>query len=170
MKEMMLKPRLTGTPWENFREFLLKMRDEYEEIAKTGTVEFGEEAQANSGEKKLKCDFCKRRGHTDSDCWQKKSGGGKSDGKTEGKRTCYKCQGDDHIARDCPQKVKNSSNLVKQKKQEQKKQEVRDNTEQELFYALEKTNRERFVVLRVVRRDTILHFTLRLRVQYKLCR
>ena len=128
-----MKPRLTGTPWENFREFLLKMRDEYEEIAKTGTVEFGEEAQAISEEKKLKCDFCKRRGHTDSDCWQKKSGGGKSDGKTEGKRTCYKCQGDDHIARDCPQKVKNSSNLVKQKKQEQKKQEVRDNTEQELF-------------------------------------
>ena len=79
----------------------------------------------------MKCDFCKRRGHTDSDCWQKKSGGGKSDGKTEGKRRCYKCEGDDHIARDCPQKVKNSSNLVKQIPK--KKQEVRDNTEQELF-------------------------------------
>ena len=30
-----MKPTLSGTPWENFREFLLKMRDEYEEIAKT---------------------------------------------------------------------------------------------------------------------------------------
>ena len=34
-----MKPKLTGTPWENFRAFLVKIRDEYEEIAKTGTVD-----------------------------------------------------------------------------------------------------------------------------------
>ena len=32
-----MKPGLTGTPWENFKTFLMRMRDWYEEIAKTGT-------------------------------------------------------------------------------------------------------------------------------------
>ena len=64
-----MKPKLTGTPWENFRAFLVKIRDEYEEIAKTGTVDLVEESQP---EKKLtKCEACKKRGHSQANSWLK---------------------------------------------------------------------------------------------------
>ena len=119
-----MKPRLTGTPWENFRTFLIKMRDEYEEIAKTGTVDLVEETMPNNGEKGLKCTFCKRKGHIEENCWKKRSEGGT----TEAKKKCFKCREDGHIAKDCPQKVKNTSNSTKNTASV--KQEVRD---QEMF-------------------------------------
>ena len=34
-----MKPSLSGTPWENFKTYLIKMRELYDEIAKTGTTE-----------------------------------------------------------------------------------------------------------------------------------
>ena len=98
-----MKPKLTGTPWENFKCFLIKMSDIYEEMAKTGTVETEEQ-----NDKKPKCDFCKKWYHTEADCRLKKEGGNKPDGK----RKCFKCGSENHIARDCPDKSKLSSNRV----------------------------------------------------------
>jgi hypothetical protein len=64
-----MRPSLTGTPWENFRAFLLKMRDWYEEVSKTGTQDF--ESEEDSSKKKT-CDYCNRRDHLEKDCFQKK--------------------------------------------------------------------------------------------------
>ena len=78
-------------------------------------------------EKLVKCEACKKRGHTKADCWAKEYGLGKS----EGKRKCFKCGDDDHIVRDCPEKVKDTSNLVK--KTHTKKQEKKETGDQESF-------------------------------------
>ena len=121
-----LKPKLAGTPWENFKTFLLKMRDEYEEISKTGTVELEEEKDKDKEKDKgIKCDYCKRRGHTESGCWKKQSVGEKD---TERKRKCWKCGAEDHVSRDCKKKADHSNNMVKDGKA--KKQ---DNTDHESF-------------------------------------
>ena len=66
------KPTLTGTPWENFKRFLLKTKDEYEETAKTGTTGLEEEVER----KEKKCTNCKRSKHVEEDCWLKKTAGG----------------------------------------------------------------------------------------------
>ena len=66
---MKMKPSLTGTPWENFKTFLMRMRDWYEEIAKTGTGD-----QESDEKKKDACGHCKRRNHTEENCWLKKAG------------------------------------------------------------------------------------------------
>ena len=55
-----MKPSLSGTPWENFKAFLLKMRDWYEEVSKTGTHDFESEVDSNT---KKSCDYCNRKGH-----------------------------------------------------------------------------------------------------------
>ena len=54
------KTKLTGTPWEKFKKFLVEMRDEYEEIAKIGTVD----TEEKPGKEQV-CDFCKKRNHTE---------------------------------------------------------------------------------------------------------
>ena len=77
-----LKPKLAGTPWENFKTFLLKMRDEYEEISKTGTVDLEEVKEKGGGSK---CDYCKGKNHTEKDCRLKKKASQKGG---DGKRTC----------------------------------------------------------------------------------
>ena len=102
-----MKPGLTGTPWENFKTFLMRMRDWYEEIAKTGT---GDQESEDKG--KDVCGYCKKRGHTEEYCRLKKSvgaGGGK-DRKT---KSCFKCGSEEHLARDCPERVDQSNNKVK---------------------------------------------------------
>ena len=99
-----LKPKLTGTPWENFKTFLLKMSDEYEEISKTGTVELEEEEK----EKGVKCDFCQRKNHTASECRLKNKKSG--DKETEWKRKCWKCGSDSHLSNKCTRKVDQSNN------------------------------------------------------------
>jgi hypothetical protein len=97
-----MRPSLTGTPWENFRAFLLKMRDWYEEVSKTGTQDF--ESEEDSSKKKT-CDYCNRRGHLEKDCFQKR------DGLPRGKY-CFKCGSDQHIARDCEEKVSQKGGKV----------------------------------------------------------
>ena len=64
-----LKPKLSGTSWKNFKSFLLKMKDEYEELSKAGTAEYGIDKFKSSE----KCEHCGRKGHVVSDCWKKKS-------------------------------------------------------------------------------------------------
>ena len=66
-----LKPKLTGTPWENFKQFLIKMRDEYEDMARTGTVDLAEERQLVKVDKQLRCSICKKKGHGEDTCWSK---------------------------------------------------------------------------------------------------
>ena len=91
-----MKPGLTGTPWENFKTFLMRMRDWYEEIAKTGT---GDQESEDKG--KDVCGYCKKRGHTEEYCRLKKSvgaGGGK-DRKTN---SCFRSGSEEHLARECP--------------------------------------------------------------------
>ena len=84
-----MKQTLTGTPWENFKKFLVRMSELYEEISKTGTVEL-DEGNKEVGIKK--CSFCKRKGHTDEECWKKKSQDGTDDGRrkafAESRRIC----------------------------------------------------------------------------------
>jgi len=109
-----MKPKLLGTPWENFKTFLVKMRDEYEDMARTGTVDLVEERQANKPDESVRCSNCKKKGHTEDNCWSKN---GSSNG-GDSKRKCYKCG--DHIAKDCQRKTKNSSNA--QVKLQNKKQ------------------------------------------------
>ena len=97
-----MRPTLSGTPWENFKSFLLKMRDWYEEVSKTGTQEFEREVDSSKrnvdSSKKKTCDYCNRQGHSEKDCFQKR------DGLPRG-RYCYKCDSDQHLARDCDQSV-----------------------------------------------------------------
>ena len=117
-----MKPKLLGTPWKNFKTFLVKMRDEYEDMAKTGTVDLVEEIQTVKPDKSSRCSNCKKKGHTEDNCWSKN---GSSNG-GDSKRKCFKCGDDDHIAKDCQSKIKIlvmrrrsyriRSNLVKTKK------------------------------------------------------
>ena len=119
-----MKPTLTGTPWENFKSFLIRMGELYEEIGKTGTAELEEESESVDGKKK--CSFCKRRNHTEEECRIKKA----EDGKTEGKRKCYLCGQENHLARDCPDRGKKSgqsNNKVKQVKDKKREQVDQDN-------------------------------------------
>ena len=111
-----MKPRLTGTPWENFKSFLVKMRDEYEEISKTGTVELEEEKEYKST-RSLKCDFCKKFNHTEKDCRMKKAGNHQAE---SGKKKCWKCGSENHLSRDCTVKVDQSNNMVKDRKTKKK--------------------------------------------------
>ena len=120
-----MKPRLTGTPWENFKTFIVKMRDEYEEISKTGTVELEEEK-----EQKVKCEFCKKYNHTEKDCRLKRAGGyqaesGKARGyqAETGKKQCWRCGSDNHLSRDCTAKVDQSSNMVKDRRSKKKEED-----------------------------------------------
>ena len=107
------KPTMTGTPWENFKKFLIRMVDEYEEIAKTGTKEFEEEKV----EKEKKCTFCKRFNHLEEDCRLKKAGAKK----VEDKKECFLCGSDQHLARNCPEKLGHSNNKVTGTKKKNKK-------------------------------------------------
>ena len=121
-----MKPSLTGTPWENFKVFLIGMSELYEEISKTGTAEF--EEKSDIVDSKKKCSFCKRRNHTEEECRIKKA----EEGKTEGKRKCYLCGQENHLARDCPEKGKKGghsqfNNKVKHGKEKKKEQVDQDN-------------------------------------------
>ena len=130
-----LKPKLTGTPWENFKNFLLKMKAEYEELSKAGTVEHDrDQVKERNG---VKCDNCGRPGHTEASCWRKKTDKkdpGKLEGKSEYKRRCWKCGSEEHLSKDCSVKGKQSNNKLKDTKSDSKKQDVRkDSGEQEIF-------------------------------------
>ena len=97
-----LQPKLTGTRWENFKEFLLKLRDEYEAMAKAGTGE--EDTIAIVEEIEKGCGSCKSNGrswktHNDKNCRFKEK-----DGKDK-KRTCWRCGSEDHLSRDCHDKA-----------------------------------------------------------------
>lgn len=86
------KPKMSGTRWENFKEFLIKLRDEYEEMTKAGTGDV-EDISDTKG-----CDTCKSGGrnwktHTDSDC--------KFQSKGTRKKTCWKCGSEDHLSPQC---------------------------------------------------------------------
>ena len=111
-----LKPKLSGTPWENFKSFLLKMKDEYEELAKAGTVM--EDNDDKRREEKT-CDYCDRKNHVESECRKKKADTKGNHEKPEAKRKCWKCGSEEHIARDCTTKVVRSGNKVKVTKVEQ---------------------------------------------------
>ena len=78
---MKMKPSLSGTPWKNFKYFLIKMRDWYEDIARTGTGDQEPE------KKKNKCGFCQKRGHTEDECRMKQQQGSTGERR---KRTCFK--------------------------------------------------------------------------------
>ena len=97
-----LQPKLTGTRWENFKEFLLKLRDEYEAMAKAGTGE--EDTIAVGGDIEKGCESCKSNGrswktHTDRNCRFKEKN------EREKKRTCWRCGSEGYISRDCPDKA-----------------------------------------------------------------
>ena len=119
------KPTMTGTPWENLKKFMIRMRDEYEEIAKTGTTEFEEEKEKEKDKDKgKKCTFCKRSNHTEEDCWMKKSGSRKG----EDKKECFLCGSDEHLARNCSQKFSHGKNKVSKIKNKKD-----DSTDQDNF-------------------------------------
>ena len=130
-----LKPKLTGTPWENFKNFLLKMKAEYEELSKAGTVEHDRDQVKEKGG--VKCDYCGRPGHTEAGCWKKKTDKkepGNSDGKSDYKRRCWKCGSEEHLSRECTEKGDQSNNKVKVTKGDGKKQDIRkDSGEKEIF-------------------------------------
>ena len=82
----------------------------YEEIANIGTADTEEKLVTE-----LFCDFCKKRNHTEENCRRKKAGANNPSGagKTGGKRTCYRCGSEDHLARDCPEQVDQSAEITK---------------------------------------------------------
>ena len=61
MDWLKMKPTLLGTPWENFKAFLLKMKDLYEEFEKSGTKSFDEDCKSDG----KKCSVCKKKGHSE---------------------------------------------------------------------------------------------------------
>ena len=92
-----IKPKLSGTSWENFKEFLIKLRDEYEEMTKAGTGDV-EEISDTKG-----CEVCKSGGrswrtHTEGDCRFQSKGTGTSGTR---KKTCWKCGSEDHLSPQC---------------------------------------------------------------------
>ena len=57
---------------------------------------------------KLSCSFCKKSGHTESTCWQKRtktstSGGSKFNPKNFPRGTCYQCGSRGHMRGNCPE-------------------------------------------------------------------
>ena len=102
------KPAMRGTPWENFKQFLNKTREEYEELSKTGTADLVEEETKNQN----KCKFCKRNGHVESECRTKKIADGKKSGD---KKECFICGSEDHLARACDRNSGQRINRIKDK-------------------------------------------------------
>ena len=105
-----MKPKLSGTRWENFKEFLVKLRDEYEEMTKAGTGDV-EEVSEEKG-----CDACKAKGrswktHTDSNC--------RSQQKVSTKRTCWRCGSEDHLAHQCTKKVDDGDSSARKNRSKQ---------------------------------------------------
>ena len=128
-----LKPKLTGTPWENFKNFLLKMRDEYEELAKAGTVEHEtDKVKIDKVKNGVQCDYCDGKNHTEANCWKKRNAA-KEPGKSESKRRCWKCGSTDHLSRECTGKVNQSNNNVKVTKKDTKKDTQKDAGEYEIY-------------------------------------
>ena len=126
-----LKPKLTGTPWENFKNFLIKMKDEYEELSKAGTVDYGNEKSKST----VRCDHCNRRGHEVADCWRKKSEN-KDAGLGDNKKKCWKCGSKEHLARDCTESVDQSSCSQKNKDKQNcqnKKTAQKTSKDQDIF-------------------------------------
>ena len=101
-----MKSNLTGTPWENFKSFLIKTRDIYEEIARSGTkseVELPDQ---------VKCTYCKKRNHTAEVCRLKKN----SDStEFKSKRECWKCGSEKHLAKECKAKLNQTGNKISSK-------------------------------------------------------
>ena len=102
------KPAMRGTPWENFKQFLNKAKEEYEELSKTGTADLVEEETKNQN----KCKFCKRIGHVESECRTKKIADGKKSGD---KKECFICGSEDHLARACDRNNGQRINRIKEK-------------------------------------------------------
>ena len=127
-----LKPKLTGTPWENFKSFLLKMKKEYEELARAGTTM---EDRVEPKKEEKGCDYCRQKNkhqpqlikfwgwknHSESNCKnksaakevQQKSETDKNHGKLQYDMECWKCGGKGHMGRYCRTKVDHSNNHVK---------------------------------------------------------
>ena len=97
---------MSGTPWYNFKSFLIKTKDEYEELAKTGTDELDEEMN------KFKCTICKKNNHSEENCRFKKQQLKKGDEK----KTCYLCGVEGHIAKNCSEKSRQGPNGTVSKK------------------------------------------------------
>ena len=116
-----MRPSLTGTPWENFKSFLMKTRDIYEELARSGTKEMDEEPQEPK-----KCTYCKRSGHTFEECRQRSS----TDRGEDRRKECFECGTKGHLARDCQKKGNQASHKIiknKNKKTDSEDQEVHSN-------------------------------------------
>ena len=80
------------------------------------------------GNKNKYCNFCKKKGHIEKDCWKKHGkgkvkGGGK--GKDKGKNNqpfkgrCHGCGEPGHLKKDCPHKDKNKDKDKKKGSQEE---------------------------------------------------
>ena len=123
-----LKPKLSGTPWENFKSFLLKMKDEYEELSKAGTADYGIDKFRSSE----KCEHCGRKGHVVSDCWKKKSEA-KDTGTGDSKKKCWRCGSKDHLSKDCGESADHSSNSNRSKDKSSKKSAHRVMKDQDTF-------------------------------------
>ena len=55
----------------------------------------GQNRGANVNSRRKQCNFCKRLGHFEKDCYQKKNL------QNNGVRACYYCNSSDHLIRDC---------------------------------------------------------------------
>ena len=107
-----MKPKLSGTRWENFKEFLVKLKDEYEEMTKAGTGT--EDVEVTSDTKG--CDACKAKGrswrtHTDNDC--------KFQQKVSSKRTCWRCGSEGHLSHQCTKKMDDGDSSAKKTRSKQ---------------------------------------------------
>ena len=89
------KPKLTGTPWENFKNFLTRLSEEYFEMSKTGT-EGGFDKVENA---RKKCTYCNKPNHLEEDCLTKKRDNKQNSG--DDKRACFQCGKEGHLKKDC---------------------------------------------------------------------
>lgn len=60
----------------------------------------------NGNSRRKQCNFCKRLGHFEKDCYQKKNL------KNNGARACYYCNSPDHLIRDCEARRANLHNFA----------------------------------------------------------